>query len=431
MSDDTERRDVLRLDASTAKLSDEGFLTVKARVTRTGIMEYHRGGRVVRELRRPDQVFRQDSLATLGGVPITRGSTAHPVPFVTAADTQAHAVGYVMPDVRADGGRFVDATLRIWRQDAVKAVMDGDLSEISAGYRAKAGPGGEWQGQRYDLEQTDIRYNHVTLLAKGAARGGSEMAIRLDGHDLITLLRERLGEPSDELAVALGLPDADGVRLLLDGHLGTPSEAVLTRAAGMIHMPVADLIAMVPAPAAPPQNPRVSRMKRNIVIGGVTFPVEIADDLAPALESAEASEAKVRTDAADAGERIKAVEAERDELRTRCDSLEAAQAGVKRDLSLAAAKPVFADAAGDTARAVQEATIKHLGHGDELRADATDAEVAGMFAVAVKSAKPAQTPAAPAPVPTETRTDSDDDSPSEAARKRMLERTRDAWKGTN
>jgi len=430
----------IRLDAKRAVRTDEGFLKVPARITRTGILEYHRGGRVVRELRRPEQVFDAESMASLAGVPLTMpqlaaGKNPHPVKFVTARDTGPLAVGYVGHDVRPVDDRYLEATLTVWRADAVEDVEASKLTEVSAGYRTlDTGPGGEYSGQRYDLEQRKIRYNHVTLLPPGRGRGGSDLAIRLDNHDLITLLRERLDAldmPDAELAAALGLPDGDGVRLLLDGALGTPDVALLTRAADMIQMPVSDLISMVPAPAPQPEPPRVSRMKRSIIVNGVAFPVELADELAPSFDAAVSAEGEARTDAADAAAKLAEVEAERDALKVRLDAAEAAQVRVELEGVLTQAKAVHKDVSGETVRDVQIATLRHLGHGDDVRTDATDAEVAGMFRLALKAAaaKPAPTAPAPAPTAAETRTDADDRS-AEAARQRMIERNRNAWKGS-
>ena len=427
-----DRYDVIRLDARAAVRTDEGFLKVPARITRTGIMEYHRGGQVVRELRSPDEVFREDSIATLAGVPVTRG---HAVPFVTARDTAAHAIGYVGSDVKAVDGRYLEATLHVWRADAVDAIEARELTEVSAGYRSKLQPGGVYQGQKYDLAQTDIRYNHAALLPPGAARGGSELAVRLDGHDLITLLRERLGAlglPESELASALGLPDADGVRLLLDGHLGTPDVALLTRAANMIHVPVSQLLDLAPAPA--PQPPKVSRMKRQLTINGTAFEVEVPDAVASTFDSAVAADAaraeQVRTDAADASDKLKAVETERDELKTRCDAAEAQVAAAHLASVIAVAKPLFPEVKGATVREVHESTLKHLGHGERIRTDASDDEVAGMFAMALSAGVTKVQGVVPSTNP-EDRNDAKDpavDTSSAAARQRMLERNRNAWK---
>lgn len=424
---------MIRLDASAAVRTPEGFLRVPARVTRVGIMEYRRGGRVVRELRSPEQVLREDSYRTLAGVPVTIG---HAVPLVTARDTRDHAVGYVESDVRPAEGRYLDATVRVWRADAADAVERRELTELSAGYRTAEGPSGVWQGQQYDLEQRDIRYNHVALLPPGHARGGRELSLRLDSHDLITFLRERLDRldmSDDALAQALDLPDANAVRLLLDGDMGLPSEAILTRAANVIHLPVADLLALRGEPQPP--EPGKAGMKRQITINGMAFEVEVPDAMGATFDGAVAAERQARTDASDVAQAATAkltetetklgeVTAERDKLKARCDAIELERVREQ-------AQAVHPEATGETARELHESVIKHVQPYCEIRADASDAEIAGMFAFACAQAKRADSGARTAAPDHPGRTDAKDtpaETGADAARKRMIERNRNAWR---
>jgi hypothetical protein len=133
----------------------------------------------VRELRHPDEVFREDSLATLRAAPVTVG---HPSEFVSAANAEALEVGIV--DRARQDGKFVDATLSVRRAAAIAAVTKRELTEISLGYtcRIDATPG-EYEGESYDQVQRDIVYNHAAMLPPGQGRAGSDVRMRLDADD--------------------------------------------------------------------------------------------------------------------------------------------------------------------------------------------------------------------------------------------------------
>ena len=63
------RATAFRIDASERMPS--GFLRVKGNLTKTGVFEYAFGDEMVREARTPVEVFREDSLDTLLGAPVT------------------------------------------------------------------------------------------------------------------------------------------------------------------------------------------------------------------------------------------------------------------------------------------------------------------------------------------------------------------------
>lgn len=158
----------------------QGGILAKGNLTRTGVLVYRNpDGSTRRELRHPDEVFSADSLRSLRGAPVT---LRHPATPVTAETWGTLAIGHVGEDVRADE-RFVLAdSIRIQRADAAAQVMAGALKEFSCGYHCQIDPTpGEYQGERYDAVQRDIRYNHVALGPSGWGRAGADVAIRADG----------------------------------------------------------------------------------------------------------------------------------------------------------------------------------------------------------------------------------------------------------
>jgi hypothetical protein len=174
---------VERYDAATlgeVTRTPQGFLRAPARVTRTGVLTYRRAdGTLRRELRRPEQVFAGGSLATLADAPIT---DLHPREMVSATNSRELALGHVTGDARADGKRYVEATLLITDAKLIAAVERRDRVEASCGYTCTLiEQPGTYQGERYDAEQTGIVYNHVGLGPRGWGRAGADVALRLDG----------------------------------------------------------------------------------------------------------------------------------------------------------------------------------------------------------------------------------------------------------
>lgn len=180
---------VRRFDAATlgaAQKTPQGFLRVPARLTRVGVLTYKRAdGSERRELRRPEQVFAAESLASLHDAPVT---DLHPQQMVTPENVRELSVGHVShATVRADG-RFVEAQLVITDAKMIAAVESKTRREVSCGYTCKTleAPG-QWNGEHYDAEQIDIRYNHSGLGPAKWGRAGSDCAVRLDSGDALVI----------------------------------------------------------------------------------------------------------------------------------------------------------------------------------------------------------------------------------------------------
>lgn len=171
--------------------TDAGFLRADAYLTRVGVFEYRRpDGSIRRELRLPEEVFRNDSLDSLQAAPLT---LLHPETSVTPENVQQLSVGAVGTDVRKDADK-VRATVTVMAAEAIKAVDQG-MRELSCGYDCKLDETpGEWQGQRYDAIQRSIKYNHLAIVPEG--RAGSEVRLHLDAADAVMVGNQRQ-EPGD------------------------------------------------------------------------------------------------------------------------------------------------------------------------------------------------------------------------------------------
>jgi hypothetical protein len=173
--------EVLRFDFNGSsgefKRTRQGFLRVKARLTKSGIFDYDDR----REYRSEEEVFRTDSLESLKGAPVTdlhpaeRGTDS----FITPVNVKDHIVG-ITESVERDGP-YLKGCLIIFHEDTIKAIESGERKEISLGYKCQLDPTpGTWNGESYDAVQRNIVVNHVALGPKGWGRAGADCSIRTD-----------------------------------------------------------------------------------------------------------------------------------------------------------------------------------------------------------------------------------------------------------
>lgn len=154
----------------------DGFLSGKAVVTNIGVFDYMLpDGKIIKELRLPEEVLCDESLESLRMVPLTLG---HPSANVTPATVGALQVGSIGDGIQNDTYR-VYAPITINRQDAIEAVRSGMLG-LSCGYTCDVEiKSGRWMGVQYDAIQRNIRYNHVAIV--DVPRAGDDAFMRLDG----------------------------------------------------------------------------------------------------------------------------------------------------------------------------------------------------------------------------------------------------------
>lgn len=173
--------EVQRLDFGTlgnVERTHQGGLRVDAALTRAGVFTYFdHNGREIREWRPPEEVFHQDSLASLADAPVT---DTHPPVMVDTSNFREFNRGHVVHGtIRQDQMRVAS---KLVLQDAtlIAAVEKKDKREISCGYRCRIEEksGVTPEGERFDRIQRGIRYNHVAVVQHG--RAGEDVALRLD-----------------------------------------------------------------------------------------------------------------------------------------------------------------------------------------------------------------------------------------------------------
>lgn len=159
-------------------LTPEGFLLCEdVPVARTGEMEYVQGevpveaglDGLIRISREPGEVFRPETLASCVGKPVT---VDHPDEFVNPTNFAQLAKGSMM-NVRQGAGEQSDliiCDLLITAADAIKAVQDDEIEEVSLGYEADYEQVSPGRGV-----QRNIVVNHVAIVPRG--RCGPRCAI--------------------------------------------------------------------------------------------------------------------------------------------------------------------------------------------------------------------------------------------------------------
>ena len=231
------RFDVFTVNAP--KRDANGYLTVDSTPTKAGIFTYFESDgmgsvKQIKELRHPEEVFRSDTLETLNGIPYT--TQENHISLFTPKDAARKTFGFTLSDAkRVDD--LARVSIRILDEKEIDEVENKKNLELSAGYRCDTnGPenfkyGGNWNGEKYDREQTNIRYNHVARVTK--ARGGESCRIRLDSEsaicgieaDRIDSISENIDGESIMKTIEMPLPKVAVGNFRLDaGSIEFPAE---------------------------------------------------------------------------------------------------------------------------------------------------------------------------------------------------------------
>lgn len=187
-------------------LTPEGFLLCEAvPVARTGEMIYGAGevpidtgpDNLIRVSREPDEVFRDDTLASCEGKPVTLD---HPAEFVAPGNFGALARGSMFNVRRGSGieDDLILADLLITDQAAIDAVQADGIEEVSLGYEADYEQVAPGRGV-----QRNIVVNHVALVERG--RCGPRCAI--GDHEMTNKKGKR--SFADRIRAAFMSKDAD------------------------------------------------------------------------------------------------------------------------------------------------------------------------------------------------------------------------------
>lgn len=168
-----------------ATIDENGFLVDTPVVARLGVQVYYmEDGRTVREFRPAEEVFKDESLASYQGKPMTLDHV-----FVNSENAKEVVVGSVTGKAEPLGSSVV-APIVVYDNTAIQEAMAGNAKELSVGYSAilDETPGwgdpitGEYvlksdgeqfdapEGwQEFDAIQRDIKVNHIAMVYRGRA----------------------------------------------------------------------------------------------------------------------------------------------------------------------------------------------------------------------------------------------------------------------
>lgn len=168
------------LGKAVVERTPQGFLRVKGRATRVGVLKYKTSdGKELRVLRDPKEVFASDSLETLVGVPVT---LRHPPQMLSPENAKQYMVGFNSTVSR--DGKYLTTDLTIADALAIQSVEEKKTSELSCGYGCDLDmTPGTFEGEAYDAVQRGIRYNHIALVERG--RAGPDVKVLMDSDQAI------------------------------------------------------------------------------------------------------------------------------------------------------------------------------------------------------------------------------------------------------
>lgn len=175
---------VTRYDRASlrATKTPEGFIVDAPILSRVGVFEYRQpDGTIRKEFRPPAEVFSAEHLDSLYGKPITDEHHG-----LVTATSRVPRVGAVLSKGRQDTTSDLNLVADITIHDP--SPVDAGKKELSLGYSLDLDETpGEWNGQRYDAVQKNLRVNHVALVARGRA-GNSRL--NLDAADAVAAIPE-------------------------------------------------------------------------------------------------------------------------------------------------------------------------------------------------------------------------------------------------
>lgn len=165
------------LDSKSNRYFDEnGFLVIKDnKIAKAGVFEYL--GREISDSLPETEIYKvyrpweelEKSAKDFEGMPLKYGHEW------VQPEKRDIKIGAVSGEVKLEEPYLI-ADIKIYDKDAIEEITNKGIVDLSPGYRAHyKQESGEYNGEKYDFMQEDIKYNHLAIVENG--RSGKEVRI--------------------------------------------------------------------------------------------------------------------------------------------------------------------------------------------------------------------------------------------------------------
>ena len=167
----------ITLDSKSNRYFDEnGFLVIKENnIAKAGVFDYL--GREISDELQDGEIYKvyrpwaelEKSAKDFEGMPLKYG---HEWVEPSKRDVK---IGAVSGEVKLEEPYLI-ADIKIYDKDAIEEITNKGIVDLSPGYRAHyKQESGEYNGEKYEFKQEDIKYNHLAVVENG--RSGKEVRI--------------------------------------------------------------------------------------------------------------------------------------------------------------------------------------------------------------------------------------------------------------
>ena len=167
----------ITLDTKSNRYFDEnGFLVIKDnKIAKAGVFDYL--GREISDSLPETEIYKvyrpweelEKSAKDFEGMPLKYGHEW------VEPEKRDIKIGAVSGEVKLEEPYLI-ADIKIYDKDAIEEITNKGIVDLSPGYRAHyKQESGEYNGEKYEFKQEDIKYNHLAVVENG--RSGKEVRI--------------------------------------------------------------------------------------------------------------------------------------------------------------------------------------------------------------------------------------------------------------